>query len=819
MAVLLLALILAVPAPDEARPMRDDPIRPVPLTAVRVDDPFWSPRLAVNRDVTVQYDFAQCEQTGRIDNFAIAGGLKTGAFRGTYYDDSDVFKVIEGASYVLAQQPDAKLDAYLDGLIAKIAAAQEDDGYLYTIRTIHGANITQDAAGPARWSNLKASHELYNVGHLYEAAVAHHQATGKRTLLDVALKNADLVERVFGPGERQRRDVPGHQEIELGLVKLYRATGQRRYLDLAKFFLDQRGRTEGRDSGGEATQDHKPVIEQHEAVGHAVRAGYMYAAMADVAALTGDERYVAALDRLWDDVVGRKMYLTGGVGATRRGEAFGGPYELPNATAYAETCASIAQALWNHRMFLLHGDSRYIDVLERVIYNGVLAGVSMEGNRFFYPNPLACDGRRKFNQGHLQRAPWFGCSCCPVNVVRFIPSIAGMAYACTDDALYVNLFIDGEASVSVGGRRVRLAARSEFPWDGHVRLELQPDRPCELALHVRIPGWAQNQPAPSDLYRYADAAPPDPVELTLNGKPVDYELDRGYAVIRREWQPGDQVWLSMPMPVRRVVAHARVAADRGRVAFERGPLVYCFEGVDNGDVASLFVADDARVAVEPQPTLLGGIVALRMPAQRVARADDGAIVQRPVTATAVPYYAWAHRAPGPMAVWIARDAEHAHLPPPPTIASRARASASHCYASDTVEALNDQIEPASSNDHDMPRFTWWSHRGTSEWVQYELAEPTRVSRVEVYWFDDTGRGQCRIPASWRLLYRAVGPGGAADGGDGPPRWTPVASPTGFGVEKDRFNRVDFDPVTTDALRIEVQLGDGVSGGILEWRVE
>ena len=503
-ALLILVTWMAVLAHARAAE-KDYPYTPVPFTAVQVHDGFWSPRMETNRVTTVWYDFQKCEETGRIDNFAKAGGLMPGEFRGIPFDDSDVYKVIEGAAYILAMQPDPKLDQYLDDLIAKIAAAQEPDGYLYTARRLFPPEKMPGMSGQTRWSNLNASHELYNVGHLYEAAVAHFQATGKRSLLDVALKNADFLCETFGPGKLQ--EPPGHEEIEMGLVKLYRTTGQEKYLQLAKFFIDIRGRAETHALRGAGQQDHQPVVEQTEAVGHAVRAGYLYSGVADVAAITGDAAYMQAIDRIWEDVVFRKLHLTGGLGASPGGEAFGKAYELPNSTAYLETCAAIANALWNHRMFLLHGDARYIDVLERVIYNGFLSGISLSGDRFFYPNPLETDGKQKFNHGSNERAPWFGCSCCPVNVVRFIPSIAGYIYATRDDALYVNLFVAGSTTAQVGGRTVKLTQETSYPWDGNVRIRMEPETAGAFALHVRIPGWSRGEVVPSDLYRFADPVP------------------------------------------------------------------------------------------------------------------------------------------------------------------------------------------------------------------------------------------------------------------------------------------------------------------------
>jgi DUF1680 family protein len=802
----LAVVLMGVVASAAHAQIADYPIEPVPFTAVQIRDAFWQPRMRTNTDVTVAYAFEQCEKTGRIANFAVAGGRVPGDFEGIYFNDSDVFKVIEGAAYTLALAPDPELDAYLDGLIAKIAAAQEDDGYLYTIRTIRGDDTGAPGTGPTRWSNLRVSHELYNVGHLYEAAVAHYLATGKRTLLDVALKNADLVDRVFGPGADQRRDPPGHQEIELGLVKLYRVTGQRRYLALARFFLDQRGERDGHELYGDYAQDHARVITQTQAVGHAVRAGYMYSAMADIAALAQDPAYTRAVGRLWEDVVYRKLYLTGGIGARRAGEAFGEAYELPNASAYAETCAAIANALWNHRMFLLHGEAKYIDVLERVLYNGFLSGVSFSGDRFFYPNPLAADGVTRFNQGHCERAPWFACSCCPVNVVRFMPSIAGYVYATKRDRVYVNLYIGGTATVPVAGADVQFTQTTDYPWDGQVRIEVTPPTSHEFTLRLRIPGWARNKPVPGGLYRFLEV-PRARTVVRVNGKLIPSKLVDGYAELRRTWRIGDVVEVEFPMYARRVVARDEVAACAGRVALERGPIVYCLEGVDHdGAVADLVLPPEAELRSTFEPELLRGVTTIRAAGQRVSRAADGGTRTEPCNLRAVPYYAWAHRGPGAMAVWIANAPEHARPTPLPTVASLSQVSASHTWRTDTLTALNDQREPRSSNDHGIPRHTWWDHRGTTEWVQYDFAEPTSVSRVAVYWFDDSDRGGCRVPASWRLLYRRDG------------AWYPVAAPA-FGVERDGYNEVAFEPVTTDALRIEATLRAGYSGGILEWRVD
>src|SRR5499426_1013599 len=545
-------------------PPHDYPVKPVPFTAVHLDDVFWAPRIETNRQVSIPFAFQQCELSGRVDNFeraakALRGEALTNTNPPGYpFDDTDLYKVIEGASYVLSVRPDPKLDAYVDGMIAKIAAAQEPDGYLYTTRTINPENPHR-WAGKERWElERDDSHELYNLGHLYEAAVAHYQATGKRTLLDVAIKSADLLIDTFGPGKKSIW--PGHQITEMGLAKLYRATGNEKYLSLAKFMLDERGP----DSGGKTNprgltynQAQQRVTEQTEAVGHAVRATYMYSGMADVAALTGDASYVKAIDTIWGDVVGKKLYVTGGIGARSSGEAFGNAYELPNMSAYNETCAAVGNDYWNHRLFLLHADAKYIDVFERTLYNGLISGVSLDGKSFFYPNPLESAGQH-------HRSPWFGVACCPGNITRFLPSLPGYVYAQQGDALYVNLFVGSTAEIKMdNGRAVKMVQETRYPWDGHIKMTVNPDKSWQFTINVRVPGWARNEAAPSDLYRFQDKIN-EPVALKVNGKPVILKLDKGYAGLNRNWKRGDVIELALPTPVRRIVANDQVEADRGR---------------------------------------------------------------------------------------------------------------------------------------------------------------------------------------------------------------------------------------------------------------
>ena len=798
------SLALLVPlllGPTAAAQDGDYPIAPVPFTDVKVRDSFWAPRLATSLKATIPHCFEQCEKTGRLANFARAGGLEEGEFQGIYFNDSDVFKIIEGASYALQIAPDPELDRYLDELIAKIAAAQEEDGYLYCARTLISEKY-QPPGGRERWS-APSGHELYNVGHMYEGAVAHHLATGKRTLLDVALKNADLICELFGEDGEQVWP-PGHQEIEMGLVKLYRLTGEKKYLKQAERFLELRGRPEGRTHGlfGEYSQDHAPVAEQSRAVGHAVRAAYLYSGMADVAALLGRPDYVEALERIWADVVRAKLSFIGGIGAAGGHEGFGAEFELPNLVAYCETCASIATVLWNQRMFQLLGRSEFIDVLERSLYNGLISGISLDGRSFFYPNPLESDGRH-------QRSEWFGCACCPSNVARLVPSMPGYVYATAENELYVNLFAGNTAKVRLESGAVKVEMVTDYPWDGTVKVTIVPENPGqEFSLKLRIPGWARNVPAPGGLYSFAKTSEEQP-KLSLRGAgELPLELENGYATIRRAWQPGDVVTLELPMPIRRVLCDERVEDNVGKAALQRGPLMYCVEwpDVEGGKVINLLLEDDVELTVAKEPELLAGIRVLRgygASTRWVAAEPDQGWQFNSILITAIPYYAWAHRGRGEMVVWLARDLSSARPLPAPTIASGSKATASGGEAS----ALNDQREPKSSGDHANRFLHWWPRKGTVEWVQYDFAEPAEVSAVEVYWFDDTGRGECRLPASWKLHYR--------DGGE----WHPVTNPSGFGCAIDTYNRTSFDVVATDALRLEVQLPEKMSAGIHEWRVE
>ena len=604
------------------------PIDPVPFTSVKVDGGFWGQRLQASREVTVPLAFSKCEETGRYRNFENAAHpsdtIHVGGFS---FDDTDVYKTIEGASYLLQTYPDEKLKNYIDSVLVIVAGAQEPDGYLYTARTMNPKH-PHEWAGSKRWEKVEElSHEFYNLGHMLEAAVAHYQATGQRNFLDIAIRYADCVIREVGPNPGQVVRVPGHQIAEMGLAKLYLATGDKKYLDQAKFFLDYRGKTEHRDP---YNQTHLPVLEQKEAVGHAVRATYMYAGMADVAALTGDQGYIHAIDTIWDNIVSKKMYITGGIGSTNDGEAFGANYELPNTTAYNETCAAIGMVYVNHRLFLLHGDSKYYDVLERTLYNGLISGVSLEGDAFFYPNPLEVKKERKY-----QRQAWFGCACCPSNISRFIPSLPGYVYAVKDNDVYVNLFMGNTSTLQVNGKPVTLKQETAYPYSGEVKLVIE-EANQPFTMKVRIPGWARNEAMPSNLYAFADGLQSQ-YSVKINGEVIKTELQQGYCSISRDWKTGDVVELSLDLQPRLVKANNQVEADRGRVAVQCGPIVYCAESPDNEQsIGSIILNGLTQLKVEWQPEKLYGINQIVT--------DKGV--------TLIPYYAWAHRGVSDMEVWI-----------------------------------------------------------------------------------------------------------------------------------------------------------------------
>lgn len=653
----------------------DYAIKAVNFTDVKLSDNFWLPRLRINNDVTIPASFERCERTGRVKNFEMAAA-RSGKFCTIYpFDDTDIYKTIEGASYSLSLFPDKKLEAYIDSLIVKIAKAQEPDGYLYTARTIDPLH-PHTWAGKERWQKERElSHELYNSGHLYEAAAAHYYATGKKNLLNIALKNADLVCSVFGPDKKHV--APGHEVVEMGLVKLYRITNKSDYLSTAKYFIEERGHFNGYDvnnkdpwKNGAYWQDNKPVEAQDEAIGHAVRACYLYSAVADVAALTGDEKLLNAVDKIWENMISKKLYVQGGIGAVGSGERFGDNYELPNATAYNETCAAIANVFWNQRMFLLHGDAKYIDVLEKTLYNGLISGVGLDGKSFFYTNAMQIRNSFVHPDMEAERAGWFDCSCCPTNVVRLIPSIPGYVYAQKDDKVYVNLFISSTTSLTVHHKPVTITQQNNYPWDGNLKFIVSPKQADQFDVLIRVPGWANNQAVPSDLYRYA-VANHQQVQIKINDKPVNFTTDKGYAVLNYKWKKGDVVEVILPMDVQKVVANDNVKDDAGKVALQLGPLMYCAEGIDNDNKAgNIIIPENSAFTASYRPELLHGVMVLQTQAP-VVMVDEKASSVTTVSkmVTAIPYYAWANRGKSEMTVWFPgrlKDIDLISGDPPPT---------------------------------------------------------------------------------------------------------------------------------------------------------
>ncbi|MBR1428103.1 MAG: glycoside hydrolase family 127 protein [Prevotella sp.] len=652
---------------QKAQAMRNGyPISQVNFTQVKVKPgTFWGQRMEAARTVTIPLAFSKCESEHRYENFVKAAytlqhpgheGLKTdkwdvSKFMGFSFDDTDVYKTIEGASYVLSLAENKTLKNYIDSVLDIVAAAQEPDGYLYTARTINPQK-PHGWSGDRRWvKEEELSHELYNLGHMVDAACAHYQATGSTKFLDIARRYADCVCREVGSGANQACVVPGHQIAEMALARLYLITGDRKYLDEAKFLLDYRGKTHIKNI---YSQSHKPVTTQDEAAGHAVRATYMYAGMADVAALTGDSAYIHAIDRIWQNIVEKKMYITGGIGSTSNGEAFGANYELPNMTAYCETCAAIGNVYVNHRLFLLHGESKYYDVVERALYNGLISGMSIDGGRFFYPNPLA-------SLGQHERQPWFGCACCPSNLCRFIPSLPGYVYAVKDDKVFVNLFLANQGTLDVNGKKVVLEQTTNYPWNGDIAIKVNESKAGMFTLKIRIPGWARNEVTPGSLYRFADGKNAD-YSILLNGQPIRFDGGKpqpgtdGYVNITRRWKKGDVVSIHFDMEARVVTADNQVTADRGMAAVQRGPLVYCAEWCDNNFDIMSTVLNQHPSFTESEKEIEGcRVTMLTTNAQKLDFGADGRLQPSDVKLNLIPYYAWCHRGKGKMRVWLSKD--------------------------------------------------------------------------------------------------------------------------------------------------------------------
>lgn len=619
-------------------------MQPVNFSQVTITDTFWKPTMDKVATSTLQACILQTEvKTPRIKNFEKVARKQGEKFEGIFYDDSDVYKALEAIAYSLKNHPDAALEKKADEWIDKIAAAQLDDGYIGTYYTLGEFN--------KRWTDM-SMHEDYNGGHLIEAAVAYYNATGKRKLLDVAIRFADHFNNLFGPGKKHW--VTGHQELELALVKLYSVTQDKKYLALAHWLLEERGHkyvvgytwTDWKDTA--YAQDVVPVREQKEITGHAVRAMYLYTGAADVAALTGDEGYMKAMNTVWEDVVYRNMFLTGGIGSSGRNEGFSIDYDLPNEQAYCETCASVGMVFWNQRMNLMTGDSKFVDVLERSLYNGARDGLSLSGDRFFYGNPLASRGQ------HFRRE-WFGTACCPANIARLVASVGDYIYSASPDGFWVNLFIGSKTTAKFGKNEVPIQVETNYPWEGAVKMTLEPKAKTKFTMHIRIPGWAMGEAVPGGLYQFVDKTA-KPFQLTLNGKPVTYTMEKGYAVIQREWKKGDQLILQLPMDVKQVEAREEVSQDQDRVALQRGPLVYCVEGADNGNQAwNIIVPEKTTFTTQHRADLLEGVTTIQFQSPAVKVGADGTSVTTEMkTVTAIPYYSWCNRGQNAMQVWLPR---------------------------------------------------------------------------------------------------------------------------------------------------------------------
>lgn len=757
----------------------------VPFTQVQIADAFWAPRRETNRLASIPVNLANLEKAQNLQNLRLAARRATNGYTGPVFMDSDVYKALEAASYSLATHPGPALDRQLDEIIALLAAAQHPDGYLNSYYTVREPG--------KRWVNLRDNHELYCAGHMIEAAVAHYQATRRTNFLAVACKFADYIDSVFGPPPK-RLGYPGHPEIELALIKLWRVTGEPRYFHLARFFVESRGRkffaiehnTPLDRYDGTYWQDDVPIYDHRNIKGHAVRAAYLMSGATDVARETGDERLLQMLNRVWRNTTERNQYLTGGIGPSAHNEGFTEDYDLPNLTAYQETCATIALAQWAHRLALLYGQAQYADVLERALYNGVLAGVSGDGTKFFYVNPLE-------SRGHHHRSAWFSCACCPPNVARTLASLGGYAYATSADSLYVNLFIQGTVKARVAGQDVKLAVTTDYPWDGKVTLQLELAQPAAFALRLRQPGWCRR------------------FTVAVNGEDVvSPRLEAGYALLTRTWRTGDRVTFVLDMPAERILAHPHVKANHGMFALQRGPLVYCLEQVDQTmPLDSLYFPLEGDLETTRETTLLGGVTTLAGRARVAPEMDWHRRLYQPLSAArevtfkAIPYYAWDNRQAGPMKVWLPAK------PPVPRVGGpEARANVSVSFANNNSQpaGINDGLEPGNSGEQPAALCHWWPRKGTEEWAQYTWSQPVTLGGARVYWFDDTGRGACRLPANWRLEYRE---------GE---TWKPVAVEGAYPVARDRWCDVRFAPVTTTALRLLVKLQPDWAAGVHEWKV-
>lgn len=795
-------------------------VQPVQFPSVQITDSFWAPRQEINRKRSIPYAFDKCETTGRVSNFQLAAHTapENTAYVEPFFNDSDLYKGIEAASFDLAVNPNPEMDAYLDRLIAIIGAAQESDGYLYTFfskdRDFSQENPTSVGK---RWHNIRWSHELYCPGHMYEAAAAHYIATGKTNFLDIAKKNADLICKTFGPNEGQVVDVPGHEVIEMGLIKLYRITGEKKYLDQAKFFVEMRGRADKRNSLAwnpkdmydDYAQDTRPLTKETEAVGHAVRAVYFYEGAADVAAITKDKEIVESIKRIWNNVAGKKIYITGGLGGTSHGEAFAANYDLSNYSGYSETCAQIGGCGWHQRMFLLEPDAKYYDAIEQTIYNALISGVSLSGDKFFYPNQLA-------SRGGINRAEWFGCACCPQNLMRFVASLGGYIYASDKDNLYVGLYIANKAQAVLNGKAVNLEMTGNYPWSGDVALTVNPvESEAAFCLNLRMPGWMSDSPFAEGLYKYTDGKTYQ-AEVFVNGASVEMKTEKGFLKIDRVWKQGDKIEIRFPLVPRWAKADDKVKSCRNRAALTRGPVVYTFESCDNASfVFDAFVKPTEEVTVRPyDKDFLGGVVALGVTGYYPELTLPNASARnKPVLLTAIPYCVWDNRGNSQMQVWMADCPKATSRPVAPSIANQSKISVSYCSGENgtrVINSLNDGLYPGDEREEDTYlNYDFWPHNNTLEWVQYDFAQTEQISKIGICWFDDAKRGAgCSTPKSWKILVQK-------ESGE----WVEPTNVSGYPIESEIMTYTTFDSIRAKAIRIELQLKENSSAGLYELSVE
>ncbi|MDD3039162.1 beta-L-arabinofuranosidase domain-containing protein [Bacteroides sp.] len=790
-------------------------LQSIPFHQVYLEDNFWLPRLKTQKEVLVP--FALEKTRPAMDNLR-----KTGNFLKGIKDElpfphrfiaSDLYKVMEGAAYLLILEKDSVLEHTMDSIIDLIGDAQQKDGYLYEAHTTGVAASHKGEMGDKPYSWVVHSHELYNMGHMYEGAVAYYQATGKDKWLKIAAKNARHINHVFFEGDpaynngKPINQAPGHEEIELALVKLFQTTGDSLYLQMAKKFIDIRGVTYRPEGEGvmlpDYAQQHLPVREQTKAVGHSVRATYLYAGMADVLAQTGDETLKPALDSIWANIVDTRMHITGGLGAIHGIEGFGPEYVLPNKDAYNETCAAVGNVMFYYRMFMAEKDAKYIDVAEVALYNNVLAGVNIEGNKFFYVNPLEANGTKGFNQGRKGRSPWFDCACCPSNIARLIPQISGMMYAHTRDEIYCTLYAGTSTTVPLSAGKVNIKQETNYPFDESVHFEVAPEHDSQsFTIYFRIPTWMTNQFVPGRLYSYLNSENSN-WELLLNGKKISGRVEKGFVSINRDWKKGDRIELKLPMPVRYNMAINEVEADRDRVCITKGPLVYCAEATDNAALVGSYVVHPSENQTVRRETegLLKNIDFVTIPAVSVLDADSRQV-------TLVPYYAWDNRGDDAMIVWFPQTEELARASIPAMSEYISKVKASHTYEMDNVYAMAANKYPDSSSDTSVERWTSWPEKGKSQWVELELKAPLNLQSLSVYWYDDNGGVQ--IPKSWKLEYKSDG------------KWNdfPLYITDEYEVQKNQFNMVHpAKPIVADAFRLQIVPKQDAAVGILSIDIE